>query len=157
MMKKKGMWQYSAGVSKVKTTTQLPLKLLCSHFKRVRPDILVPSYEINNKNEWCWSQIGPLRNPTAHNIWSSRISAMHDASRRLQDCLADMYDPEWFGKEEMDTLVEVRPWDRMWTAFFSSSSSLLLFAFLRCVSFSPPLSCCNSLSLSQLLAFLIPP
>lgn len=32
---------------------------------------------------------------------------MHDASRRLQDCLADMYDPEWFGKEEMDTLVEV--------------------------------------------------
>lgn len=33
---------------------------------------------------------------------------MHDASRRLQDCLADMYDPEWFGKEEMDSLVEVR-------------------------------------------------
>lgn len=34
---------------------------------------------------------------------------MHDASRRLQDCLADMYEPEWFGKEEMDALAEVRP------------------------------------------------
>lgn len=34
--------------------------------------------------------------------------AMHDASRRLQDCLADMYEPEWFGKEEVDTLAEVR-------------------------------------------------
>lgn len=33
---------------------------------------------------------------------------MHDASRRLQDCLADMYEPDWFGKEEMDTLAEVR-------------------------------------------------
>lgn len=32
---------------------------------------------------------------------------MHDASRRLQDCLAEMYEPEWFGKEEMDTLAEV--------------------------------------------------
>lgn len=41
--------------------------------------------------------------------FSVRISAMHDASRRLQDCLADMYEPEWFGKEEMDALVEVRP------------------------------------------------
>ncbi len=34
---------------------------------------------------------------------------MHDASRRLQDCLADMYEPDWFGKGEMDTLAEVRP------------------------------------------------
>lgn len=33
---------------------------------------------------------------------------MHDASRRLQDCLAEMYEPDWFGKEEMDTLAEVR-------------------------------------------------
>uniref|UniRef100_A0A3Q2PGH4 Myc box-dependent-interacting protein 1 n=1 Tax=Fundulus heteroclitus TaxID=8078 RepID=A0A3Q2PGH4_FUNHE len=32
--------------------------------------------------------------------------SMHDASRRLQDCLADMYEPDWFGKEEMDALVE---------------------------------------------------
>ncbi|KAM7375525.1 hypothetical protein PAMA_014572 [Pampus argenteus] len=34
------------------------------------------------------------------------VKTMHDASRRLQDCLADMYEPEWFGKEEMDALVE---------------------------------------------------
>ncbi|XP_026157633.1 myc box-dependent-interacting protein 1b [Mastacembelus armatus] len=34
------------------------------------------------------------------------VKAMHDASRRLHDCLADMYEPDWFGKEEMDTLAE---------------------------------------------------
>ncbi|XP_042337669.1 myc box-dependent-interacting protein 1-like, partial [Plectropomus leopardus] len=34
------------------------------------------------------------------------VKTMHDASRRLQDCLADMYEPEWFGKEEMDSLTE---------------------------------------------------
>ncbi|KAM4711299.1 myc box-dependent-interacting protein 1b isoform 7-T7 [Anableps anableps] len=34
------------------------------------------------------------------------VKAMHDASRRLQDCLADMYEPDWFGKEELDALVE---------------------------------------------------
>lgn len=84
---------------------------------------------------------------------------MHDASRRLQDCLADMYDPEWFGKEEMDTLVEVRLWDRMWTAFFFLPR--YLYYFLRSSDVFPfpdfLLSCFNSLSLSQLLAFLIPP
>ncbi|XP_061745624.1 myc box-dependent-interacting protein 1b isoform X3 [Nerophis ophidion] len=34
------------------------------------------------------------------------VKTMHETSRRLQDCLADMYEPEWFGKEEMDALVE---------------------------------------------------
>lgn len=34
------------------------------------------------------------------------VKSMHDASRRLQDCLADMYEPDWFGKEEMDSLAE---------------------------------------------------
>ncbi|XP_056226903.1 myc box-dependent-interacting protein 1b isoform X1 [Seriola aureovittata] len=34
------------------------------------------------------------------------VKTLHDASRRLQDCLADMYEPDWFGKEEMDTLAE---------------------------------------------------
>ncbi|XP_067438790.1 myc box-dependent-interacting protein 1b isoform X2 [Thunnus thynnus] len=34
------------------------------------------------------------------------VKTMHDASRRLQDCLADMYEPEWFGKEEIDALAE---------------------------------------------------
>lgn len=41
-------------------------------------------------------------------VFSVCVSAMHDASRRLQDCLADMYEPDWFGKEEIDTLAEVR-------------------------------------------------
>ncbi|XP_077370071.1 myc box-dependent-interacting protein 1b isoform X6 [Festucalex cinctus] len=34
------------------------------------------------------------------------VKTLHEASRRLQDCLADMYEPEWFGKEEMDAMVE---------------------------------------------------
>ncbi|XP_042174098.1 myc box-dependent-interacting protein 1b isoform X7 [Oncorhynchus tshawytscha] len=34
------------------------------------------------------------------------VKTMHDASKRLQDCLADMYEPEWFGKEEVDTIAE---------------------------------------------------
>lgn len=34
------------------------------------------------------------------------VKTMHDASRRLQDCLAEMYEPEWFGKEEMDAMAE---------------------------------------------------
>uniref|UniRef100_A0A3Q4AGC0 Myc box-dependent-interacting protein 1 n=1 Tax=Mola mola TaxID=94237 RepID=A0A3Q4AGC0_MOLML len=38
--------------------------------------------------------------------YQAAVKTMHDASRRLQDCLAEMYEPEWFGKEEMDTLVE---------------------------------------------------
>ncbi|XP_051567612.1 myc box-dependent-interacting protein 1-like isoform X2 [Myxocyprinus asiaticus] len=31
---------------------------------------------------------------------------MHECSKRLHDCLADMYDPEWFGKEEVDSIAE---------------------------------------------------
>nr|XP_057907005.1 myc box-dependent-interacting protein 1b isoform X2 [Doryrhamphus excisus] len=43
------------------------------------------------------------------------VKTMHETSRRLQDCLADMYEPEWFGKEEMDTLVEDT--DTQWLDF----------------------------------------
>ncbi|XP_029941887.1 myc box-dependent-interacting protein 1-like [Salarias fasciatus] len=38
--------------------------------------------------------------------YQAAVKTMHDASRRLQDCLADMYEPDWFGKEEMDSLAE---------------------------------------------------
>lgn len=56
---------------------------------------------------------------------------MHDASRRLQDCLADMYDPEWFGKEEMDTLVEVRLLLLfLWFSWFSVFLGVTGFLFL---------------------------
>ncbi|XP_061780097.1 myc box-dependent-interacting protein 1b isoform X5 [Nerophis lumbriciformis] len=43
------------------------------------------------------------------------VKTMHETSRRLQDCLADMYEPEWFGKEEMDAVVEDT--DTMWLDF----------------------------------------
>ncbi|CAK6977890.1 tubulin alpha-1B chain [Scomber scombrus] len=43
------------------------------------------------------------------------VKTMHDASRRLQDCLADMYEPDWFGKEEMDALAEDT--DTLWLDF----------------------------------------
>uniref|UniRef100_A0A667XTL3 Myc box-dependent-interacting protein 1 n=1 Tax=Myripristis murdjan TaxID=586833 RepID=A0A667XTL3_9TELE len=41
-------------------------------------------------------------------------SPMHEASQRLQDCLADMYEPEWFGKEEMDSLIDT---DMLWVDY----------------------------------------
>ncbi|XP_017568397.1 myc box-dependent-interacting protein 1b isoform X9 [Pygocentrus nattereri] len=34
------------------------------------------------------------------------VKTMHESSKRLQDCLAEMYEPDWFGKEEMDALAE---------------------------------------------------
>ncbi|XP_038158229.1 myc box-dependent-interacting protein 1b isoform X2 [Cyprinodon tularosa] len=47
--------------------------------------------------------------------YMAAVKAMHDASRRLQDCLADMYEPDWFGKEELDALVEDT--DTLWLSF----------------------------------------
>ncbi|XP_077430891.1 myc box-dependent-interacting protein 1b isoform X11 [Vanacampus margaritifer] len=38
--------------------------------------------------------------------YMTSVKTLHESSRRLQDCLADMYEPEWFGKEEMDAMVE---------------------------------------------------
>ncbi|XP_065808275.1 myc box-dependent-interacting protein 1b isoform X10 [Labrus bergylta] len=46
------------------------------------------------------------------------VKTMHEASRRLQDCLADMYEPEWFGKEEMDALAEDS--DTLWLDYHQS-------------------------------------
>lgn len=43
------------------------------------------------------------------------VKTMHDASRRLQDCLAEMYEPDWFGKEEMDSLAEDT--DSLWLEY----------------------------------------
>uniref|UniRef100_A0A8B9HYD4 Myc box-dependent-interacting protein 1 n=1 Tax=Astyanax mexicanus TaxID=7994 RepID=A0A8B9HYD4_ASTMX len=52
------------------------------------------------------------------------VKTMHECSKRLQDCLADMYEPDWFGKEEMDALAEVllkpvvlQDTDVLWTDF----------------------------------------
>ncbi|XP_069020259.1 myc box-dependent-interacting protein 1b isoform X2 [Embiotoca jacksoni] len=46
------------------------------------------------------------------------VKTMHDASRRLQDCLAEMYEPEWFGKEEMDAMAEDS--DTLWLDYHQS-------------------------------------
>uniref|UniRef100_A0A672J5Z5 Myc box-dependent-interacting protein 1 n=1 Tax=Salarias fasciatus TaxID=181472 RepID=A0A672J5Z5_SALFA len=47
--------------------------------------------------------------------YQAAVKTMHDASRRLQDCLADMYEPDWFGKEEMDSLAEDT--DTLWLEY----------------------------------------
>ncbi|XP_059416902.1 myc box-dependent-interacting protein 1b isoform X6 [Carassius carassius] len=43
------------------------------------------------------------------------VKTMHECSKRLQDCLAEMYDPEWFGKEEVDSIAEDT--DVLWQDF----------------------------------------
>lgn len=34
-------------------------------------------------------------------------SAMHESSKNVQACLADMYEPDWYGKDDVDSIVEV--------------------------------------------------
>ncbi|XP_076871372.1 myc box-dependent-interacting protein 1b isoform X4 [Brachyhypopomus gauderio] len=34
------------------------------------------------------------------------IKTMHECSKHLQECLAEMYEPDWFGKEEVDSIAE---------------------------------------------------
>ncbi|XP_055362599.1 myc box-dependent-interacting protein 1b isoform X4 [Betta splendens] len=46
------------------------------------------------------------------------VKTMHDASRRLQDCLAEMYEPDWFGKEELDAAAE--DIDTLWLDYHQS-------------------------------------
>ncbi|XP_027019876.1 myc box-dependent-interacting protein 1 isoform X3 [Tachysurus fulvidraco] len=43
------------------------------------------------------------------------VKAMHESSKRLHECLVDMYEPEWDGKDEMDSVVEDS--DLLWTDF----------------------------------------
>ncbi|KAG7467383.1 hypothetical protein MATL_G00152780 [Megalops atlanticus] len=43
------------------------------------------------------------------------VKAMQESSKRLQECLADMYEPEWHGKEEVDSIIEDT--DLLWTDF----------------------------------------
>ena len=32
---------------------------------------------------------------------------MQESSKRLQECLVDMYDPDWYGKDDVDSIAEV--------------------------------------------------
>ncbi|KAM4609472.1 myc box-dependent-interacting protein 1 [Polymixia lowei] len=43
------------------------------------------------------------------------VKAMHESSNNLQSCLADMYEPEWEGKNEVDSVVE--DCDVLWTDY----------------------------------------
>uniref|UniRef100_A0A665XBL7 Myc box-dependent-interacting protein 1 n=1 Tax=Echeneis naucrates TaxID=173247 RepID=A0A665XBL7_ECHNA len=43
------------------------------------------------------------------------VKAMHESSKNLQSCLADMYEPEWYGNNEVDSIVE--DCDVLWTDY----------------------------------------
>ncbi|XP_053184124.1 myc box-dependent-interacting protein 1 [Scomber japonicus] len=43
------------------------------------------------------------------------VKAMHESSKNVQACLADMYEPEWYGKNEVDSIVE--DCDVLWTDY----------------------------------------
>ncbi|XP_061697350.1 myc box-dependent-interacting protein 1 [Syngnathoides biaculeatus] len=43
------------------------------------------------------------------------VKAMHESSKNLQACLADMYEPDWYGKDEVDSIVE--DCDVLWTDY----------------------------------------
>uniref|UniRef100_A0A673L5U8 Myc box-dependent-interacting protein 1-like n=1 Tax=Sinocyclocheilus rhinocerous TaxID=307959 RepID=A0A673L5U8_9TELE len=47
--------------------------------------------------------------------YMAAVKTMHECSKHLQDCLAEMYDPEWFGKEEVDSITEDT--DLLWQDF----------------------------------------
>ncbi|KAI3356147.1 hypothetical protein L3Q82_017409 [Scortum barcoo] len=43
------------------------------------------------------------------------VKAMHESSKNVQACLADMYEPDWEGKNEVDSIVE--DCDVLWTDY----------------------------------------
>uniref|UniRef100_A0A3B4GS58 Myc box-dependent-interacting protein 1 n=1 Tax=Pundamilia nyererei TaxID=303518 RepID=A0A3B4GS58_9CICH len=43
------------------------------------------------------------------------VKAMHESSKNLQACLADMYEQDWYGKNEVDSIVE--DCDVLWTDY----------------------------------------
>ncbi|XP_037136602.1 myc box-dependent-interacting protein 1 isoform X3 [Syngnathus acus] len=43
------------------------------------------------------------------------VKAMHESSKNVQACLADMYEPDWYGKNEVDSVVE--DCDVLWTDY----------------------------------------
>ncbi|XP_068428357.1 myc box-dependent-interacting protein 1 isoform X2 [Clinocottus analis] len=53
------------------------------------------------------------------------VKAMHESSKNVQSCLADMYEPEWYGKDEVDNIVE--DCDVLWTDYHQKlvSNSLI--------------------------------
>ncbi|XP_040004726.1 myc box-dependent-interacting protein 1 [Xiphias gladius] len=43
------------------------------------------------------------------------VKAMHESSKNMQACLADMYEPDWYGKNELESVVE--DCDVLWTDY----------------------------------------
>ncbi|XP_034549042.1 myc box-dependent-interacting protein 1 isoform X5 [Notolabrus celidotus] len=43
------------------------------------------------------------------------VKAMHESSKNVQACLADMYEDDWYGKREVDSIVE--DCDVLWTDY----------------------------------------
>ncbi|KAM4731626.1 myc box-dependent-interacting protein 1 isoform 4-T4 [Anableps anableps] len=43
------------------------------------------------------------------------VRAMHESSKNLQACLGDMYEPDWYGKNEVDSILE--DCDVLWTDY----------------------------------------
>ncbi|KAM3607338.1 uncharacterized protein V6R79_005983 [Siganus canaliculatus] len=43
------------------------------------------------------------------------VKAMHESSRNVQACLADMYEPDWYGRNEVESIVE--DCDVLWTDY----------------------------------------
>ncbi|XP_049905116.1 myc box-dependent-interacting protein 1 isoform X4 [Epinephelus moara] len=43
------------------------------------------------------------------------VKAMHESSKNVQACLNDMYEPDWYGKNEVDSIVE--DCDVLWTDY----------------------------------------
>ncbi|XP_005800760.1 myc box-dependent-interacting protein 1-like isoform X3 [Xiphophorus maculatus] len=43
------------------------------------------------------------------------VRAMHESSKNLQACLGDMYEPDWYGKNEVDSVLE--DCDVLWTDY----------------------------------------
>ncbi|XP_041699638.2 myc box-dependent-interacting protein 1 isoform X1 [Coregonus clupeaformis] len=48
-------------------------------------------------------------------VYLAAVQTMHESSKNLQECLSDMYEPEWYGKDEVDSIVEDS--DVLWTDF----------------------------------------
>uniref|UniRef100_A0A3Q2QEF7 Myc box-dependent-interacting protein 1 n=1 Tax=Fundulus heteroclitus TaxID=8078 RepID=A0A3Q2QEF7_FUNHE len=43
------------------------------------------------------------------------VRAMHESSKNVQACLGDMYEPDWYGKNEVDSILE--DCDVLWTDY----------------------------------------
>nr|XP_043909200.1 myc box-dependent-interacting protein 1 isoform X6 [Solea senegalensis] len=48
-------------------------------------------------------------------VYLEAVKAMHESSKNLQECLGDMYEPEWYGKNEVDSVLE--DCDVLWTDY----------------------------------------